>query len=164
MRWSMRSVLTLDELICNVLLVNIVVLLSLTVTLRYVFYTAYPAADELVGFSFVWFVYLSMVVATRKSRHFRVELVLTSVPQRLRGVLELLADSFWFAFNVVVVVQGLAIIASMHRFKNRSPMLGWSMEYLYVIIPLSFALVSVHIVLNWVRGWRSRRGGGALQQ
>lgn len=152
-RWT-EVVLRIDEWVCALLLVNIVVLLALSVTLRYIFLTAYPWADELVSFSFVWFVYLSMVVAARKSRHFRLELFLLPLPAGLRRVVRSVADLTWFAFNVVVVIQALALVKTMHRFPNRSPMLGWSIEYVYLVIPISFSLTSAWIVVGLVRAWK----------
>jgi C4-dicarboxylate transporter DctM subunit len=141
----------LDEWIANSLLVVIVALLTVTVTLRYFFRAAYPGADELVGFAFVWFVYVSMVVAARRGRHFRVEFFVTLLSPSRRLLTRLVADAVWLVFNMVVVFQGLILIKTFRQFKNRSPMLGWSMEYIYLIIPVSFGLVSVYLFVDAVR-------------
>jgi TRAP-type C4-dicarboxylate transport system permease small subunit len=154
---SLDIALRLDELICGLLLISIVVLLAVGVVLRYVFFTSYPWADELVSFSFIWFVYLGMVIAVRKNRHFRVQVLLNYLPEGLRRQALWLSDVTWLAFNAVVVAQGVKLVEFLHRFPGRSPMLGWSMEYVYVIIPISFAFTSVWIVLRLVKAWEWKR-------
>ncbi len=150
----------LDEWVCALLLLTIVVLLSVNVTLRYLFFTALPWCDELVEFSFVWFVYLSMVVAVRRARHFRVEALVQRLPADFRTMVYRLADVVWLIFNLVVVVQGVILVQALRRFPNVSPMLGWSMAYVYLVIPLAFGLASAWILVALVRDWRAGASPG----
>ncbi len=129
--------------LCGVLLTAVVSLLFFQVIMRVVFNTGVAWVEELARYAFVWFVFLGAARAARLGAHNRVSVHLKLLPPKVADGMLLVADLIWVAFNLAMVWKAYEVISLMLRFPYRSPALGWSMAYVYLIIPIGFALMSV---------------------
>jgi C4-dicarboxylate transporter, DctQ subunit len=128
-----------------------VVLASLVVFYRFVLDKGFSAAEELERMAFVWFVYMSVAYAAREGTHIRVEAHLGLVNKKAWRILRIVADGIWIWFNCIIIREGIDLVHSMIQFPYESPALGWSMAFPYLIIPISFTLMSVRIIPHMVR-------------
>jgi TRAP-type C4-dicarboxylate transport system permease small subunit len=70
-----------EEIVVVILCCTLVVSLTYTVIVRYVYHTPLLSmishwAEELASFAFVWLLYFGAIVATKKGAHFKMRLLL----------------------------------------------------------------------------------------
>jgi len=71
-------------------------------------------------------------------------------PRALR-VVNLVADAVVFAFSLVVVWLGIALVRSSIRFGDRSPVTEIPMSVIYAVIPFCFALIAFRVATSRLR-------------
>ena len=133
----------------------ILVLSLLEVISRY--FTGYSLVwvVESNRFLFIWLVFLAAAVCFYRRLHFRVVLLARALPPALRGKLEVGIDLVSLAFAAILFVQSLHIVSRTSV--QRSPALLIPMSYVYLVVPLSAALIIVFILMHWVEAlvaWR----------
>ena len=153
----MRAVIDKAEgYLCGVLLTAVVTLLFFQVIMRVGFNTGIAWVEELARYAFVWFVFLGAARAARLGAHNRVSMHLRLLPPKVADYLLLVADLIWVAFNLAMIWKAYEVISLMLRFPYTSPALGWSMAYVYLIIPIGFGLMTIRALqvryLKIVRG------------
>jgi len=131
------------------------VLLTAIVFSRFILARGLSVAEELERMAFVWFVYMSAAYVAREGTHIRVEAQLQLLNEKAWKVVRLLADGIWVWFNYIIIREGIMLVHSMIIYPYESPALGWSMAYVYTLVPISFTLISVRIIQHL---WREFRG------
>ena len=135
-----------ESYICQILLAFFITLLFIQVIFRELFSYTLTWGEELVRFSFVWFVFFGAVVAARLAAHNRVTFQFKKFSKKTQNYIEGFADLIWLVFNGVMIWKSIFLINSMMQFTYTSPTLGWNMAYVYLIFPISFFLMSVRIL------------------
>ncbi|MCW2309668.1 TRAP transporter small permease [Rhodobium gokarnense] len=148
-----------EEVVANLALASLVLILAAQVFFRYVLQTGITWSEEVSRFCFVWFVYISASLAAQKGRHIRVTVATPLIPGGERVAL-LLADAIWAAFNLFVVVAGILLIRRMIAHPVYSTALFLPLVYVYAVIPLAHALMTLRVVQRQWEAWR--RGGSVL--
>jgi len=128
-----------------------VVLLSAIVFFRFVLNRGLAFAEELDRMAFVWMVYTAAAYAAQRGAHIRLEAVGLILPEKINQYMRYIADLLWIGFNLVIIKEGLNVVVSMFKYRYESPAMGWSMAYVYTIVPLSFALMTFRIVQRQIR-------------
>lgn len=143
---------SLESYISQALLAFFVCVLFSQIFLRVVFDYVITWSEEISRFSFVWFVFFGAAYAARLSAHNRVTVQFTFFPKQVETFCLLLSDLVWIAFNIIMISESLKVIRNLNEFKYHSPALGLSMEYVYWIFPISFALMIIRIIqVNFMR-------------
>lgn len=149
--------------ISNICLTALVVVLALQVFFRYVLQIGLSWSEEVSRFFFIWFVYLSASYAVQAGTHIRVSLGVDLLPDRLKRPARMLSDLLWIGFNMIVIVSGVQLIATMVRYPVYSTSLLLPLSAIYVIIPLSHALMIVRILQSYRDGVGTWRPPGGMQ-
>lgn len=142
----MRYLNNAEEYICRALLVLFVTLLFVQILVRNLFNFGLPWVEELSRFAFVWFALLGAAYAAKLNAHNRVEMHLKLLPRKVYVTVILLVDLIWVAFNITITWKSWMVIQDLLEFPFISPALGWSMAYLYMIIPIAFILMSLRVL------------------
>jgi len=137
-----------------ILLASMVGLLFAVVIARFVFNRGLGVAIELDRMAFVWLVYIAAGFAAWRGAHLRLQVAFSLWPEKIREYIKVLADMIWLVFNIIIVKEGIGIVKSMFIYPYESPALGWSMAYAYMIIPISFTLMSIRIVQRTITKFR----------
>jgi len=122
---------------------------ALGVTTR-AFGMSYSWTEELARYSMIWAVYLGASVATARAAHVRMEMLQPLIPQRAWKVIDRLQLVATLGFSVVVAVVGTKLAAQLHTLGQQSPLLGIPMYVMYAAIPVSFALMALHLLRQLV--------------
>lgn len=142
----------LEEVVCAVLLCVLMALLGLQVFLRFVFAMGFAWNEELIRFVFVWFVYLGAVLGVQRKGHIRIVSFLRLLPTgRPRQIALITSDVVWLAFNIAVVIIALPLLERFARFPQLSPVLRIDTWWIYLVVPVSFALMSARLVQLYIR-------------
>lgn len=151
--WSFLD--RLESHICRVLLAVFVTLLFVQIVARQLMGFSITWIEELSVILFVWFAYFGASYAARMAAHNRVGFHLKALPRARARIVEALGDAFWIAFNVVFIWQAVAFISRLKPFV-KAQTLGWEMRYIYMALPIAFALMTIRILqvnyLKLVRG------------
>lgn len=137
-----RKLAALEDGLLMVMVAVIALILGLGVVLRYVFNDPLTWAEEFVVTLFVWSVMLGVPSALRARMHIRIDaLILRLGPgaRRMAGVL---------AFSAGAVILLAAIYAGWQHtqgvWSSQTPMLGYSMGWIFISMPIGFALTIFH--------------------
>lgn len=106
-------------------------------------------AEELAVFSFVFLLYFGSVIATREGAHFRVSAHLDWIKPPFRRWRFLIGDVVWLAFNLFMIWQGALLVNSAFERPEPSLALQIPMQWIYIIVPLAFALTCIRLVQSY---------------
>lgn len=141
----------IEEHVCELLLALFVTLLFLQILLRQFFYYTIPWGDELATYMFVWFAYLGAVVAAKMSAHNRVAFQFRFFPPIVKKISELVADLVWVGFNLYFTWLSYDFVFNRMNLFWKSQTTGIPMKYFYMVLPIAFLLMSIHILrLNYL--------------
>ena len=141
-----------ENYFAQILLAFFVVLLFIQVVLRMTIGETLSWSEELSRFAFVWFVFLGASHGARVGAHSRVSVQFKTLPSKIRDVILAFADLLWIIFNLIIVYKGTMNVIGMIEFPYKSPTLGWSMAYIYAIIPFCFLTMTVRVIqVNYLK-------------
>ncbi len=126
------------------------VIIFLQVVARYAFNHSFEWSEELARFLFVWVVFLGSALIMGESGHLAVQIL----PTRFRGTLFGLALDIFinlcgYAFILLLLVQGTKMTSIM-TFQT-APGMNISMSWVYCVIPISAALMTLYLLKDTVR-------------
>lgn len=139
----MKILNNIENILCQIMLTLFVTLLFIQVVLRVIFGWGLPWIEELSRFAFVWFAFLGAAHAAYLNAHNRVEVHLKLLPKPIYSSIIILADGIWIAFNLAITWKSWVVIVDLLEFPYISPVLEWSMAYIYMIFPIAFVLMSI---------------------
>lgn len=106
--------------------------------------------DEVSLFSLVWMVFLSLSLALESARHLSMPMVLNRMPAGIQKIVKTLINLIGIAFCIYLVKVGIEITSFVANSGQRSPVLEVSVAWLYVVMPVGFALLAVQYFLELV--------------
>lgn len=138
----------IETLFCEWLLALFVVLLFAQIVSRQLFNYSISWSEELSTYMFVWFAYLGAVVAAKMSAHNRVTAHMAFLPKWMAKAMMTVADLLWVAFNLYFVWLSYDFVFNRMNLFWKSQTLGIPMKYIYMILPIAFALMSIRVLWN----------------
>lgn len=145
-----------EEYICVILLVLLVSLLGVSVFSRYVLSRAWAWQEELTRIVFVLFIYFGFSLAAMKRAHIRIISFVRLFPEIWRDKIILIADIVWVVFNLSVIIISIELLTTMHNFPYYSAAMNINMFYIYLFIPLIFALANYRIIQYYYRKFKPK--------
>jgi TRAP-type C4-dicarboxylate transport system permease small subunit len=136
----------IESYICRTLLALFVVLLFAQIISRELFNYSFSWSEELATYMFVWFVYFGASYAAKLYAHNRVTFQFNKLPKKVTNIIEGIADLFWIAFNVYFVYLSFTFVFFKMNLFWKSQTLGIPMKYIYMILPIAFALMTVRVI------------------
>lgn len=141
-----RVIDNIERVICSTLLATFVVILFIQIISRQLFNHSISWSEELSTYMFVWFVYFGASYATKLAAHNRVTFQFKLFPPRVAVYSEALADLIWVGFNSYFVWLSYDFVFNKMNLFWKSQTLGFPMKYVYVILPIAFALMTFRIL------------------
>ena len=133
-----------------VTLVSMIVVITAQVIFRF-FFDALSWSEELSRYLLVWSTFIGTTVAFKKGAHIAVTFGVDFLPLHLQKIVRTLSCVLMGIFF------GITIWYSIYLFKMQvfqmSPAMGIKMRYIYMIIPICFSVMSVHLVNQLVSLW-----------
>lgn len=115
--------------------------------------------EELARYLLIWIGLLGSAFAVSKKLHLAIDLVPSKLTGKRRRVLEIFIELvvFLFAF-AVMVVGGLRLVDLTFQFEQTSAALGIPLGYVYIVLPLSGALIMLYAAFSMTDHIRAFRG------
>ncbi|WP_324670054.1 TRAP transporter small permease [Geochorda subterranea] len=136
----------------------LVVTVSANVFARYLFLSGLVWAEELARIGFVWVVFLGAYVALTRGNHLAIRLVTDRVPARHRRAVRTVSGLLMLAFLGTVAWYGSVLVARTVAFGRVTPILGISAAWGYAAVPVSSALMFVHVLHLLLSGSETDQG------
>lgn len=137
-----RRLAKLEDLLIMAMVATIAILLGLGVVLRYVFNDPLTWAEEFVVTLFVWSVMLGVPSALRSRMHIRIDVMILRLSNEARKVVGCLACLAGLVIMCAAVYAGYKHTLSV--WNSQTPMLGFSMGWIFLAMPVGFALTLFH--------------------
>jgi tripartite ATP-independent transporter DctM subunit len=131
----------------------IAVLVSVQVFARYVLNQTPAWSEELCRYGFIWMSFLGACIAMRRTAHLGVDSLVIRLPEKARDVVRHAVAAVMAIFAAVLVWQGLALVPEMAS--QRSPSMGISLQYVFVAIPITGAIILGLQLRELARAWGS---------
>lgn len=129
---------------------TMIVLITAQIIFR-VFFTALSWSEELSRYLLVWSSFIGTTVAFKKGAHIAVTFLVDLLPFRIRQAVQT------FSCILMAIFFGVTIWYSIHLFNVQafqvSPAMGLKMRYIYIIIPISFTVLFVHLLNQFINIW-----------
>jgi C4-dicarboxylate transporter DctQ subunit len=140
-----------EEIIGTTVLAVVVTLVFLGVVLRLVFTSGLPWQEELSRFGFVFVCYLGASYGVKSNDHIRITFLVEALPKVARKVLRVITDIVWIGFNIFIVVIAMNLYQHMKNFLGESGILKIPLHYVFLTIPIGFALVTLRLIEEFIR-------------
>ena len=144
-------ILMLIRLLLGAILLLSVVLICANAFGRYVLHAPIIWAEEVLSYALVWMVYLGAVQVTNDQGHLRMDLVVQGLPWRWRRVARLVGDLVFVAVGALIIYQAND---SIRQFTHHSQIAELPMDVLHAVIPTSFVLMVVLVVMHGIAALR----------
>jgi TRAP-type C4-dicarboxylate transport system permease small subunit len=142
----------IESYICRVLLIVFVSLLLVQIVSREMFGYSFSWIEELATYLFVWFAYFGASHAAKMAAHNRVTFQFKIFPKIVQTVSEFIADMIWLAFNLYFVYLSYDFVFHKMNLFWKSQTLGVPMKYFYMVLPISFILMSIRVIqVNYLK-------------
>lgn len=128
-----------------VLIVGMIAVITLQVIMR-VFFTAGSWTEELARYLLVWSSFTAATIGFKRKAHIAVTFVVSALPRRIAAIVRVAAYVLAIVFFVVGIVYGVRL--SSYQIFQVSPALGLPMRYVYLVIPASCAVGTVHVLCH----------------
>lgn len=120
---------------------------------RYLFKTPSSFTDELAGFLLIWVGLAGAAYATGTKQHLAIDLMLQKASGKKKRILEVVINSFIIVFALaVMVVGGTWLVTSRFILGQVSAALEIPLGYVYLIVPISGALIIYYCLDEIFRG------------
>lgn len=155
MKQRKRSEVPPEGYLAAAFLSILIVVLSAQVIARFGFRRGITVAEEISRFAFVWAVYFGFVLAAERNKHIRVTLQLSKFSHKVQRIILTISDSLWLVFNIVLVVFSVRFVLEMIQFPFYSQTMQINIAPVYAIVPLGFGWMTVRVVQNMIRRFKS---------
>jgi TRAP-type C4-dicarboxylate transport system permease small subunit len=142
------ALLKVFRLLLGTALLLSVILICANAFGRYILQAPVIWAEEVLGYTLVWIVYLGAVEVTRDGGHLSMDLITQSLSARWRRPVEFLRNLVFLAVCALIVYQA---IGSISEFTHRSQVANIPVNLLHLVIPISFSAMFLLIAVRCVR-------------
>ncbi len=151
--WSLKlkAVLNRVEMVeqglVTLILTLIIVLATYQIGLRWFTSGGLPWIDPLLRYSVLWGGLLGAVLATARAQHISLDVVSYLIPERAKPWLKFITLCFSAVVAGFLFRAAVLFMQSEIEFGGTS-LFGLPSWILYLIFPISFAMISVHFILS----------------
>jgi TRAP-type transport system small permease protein len=154
-RWAGQ----LEEALCSLLLVVLVITTSLQVFTRYVLNAPLSWTEELARMLFIWITFLGAAVIAKRGGHVSIDFLALLLPPGARRWMQAAAHAVSLTILVTLGVKGVLLLRITGI--SASPALGIPWAYVYAAFPLGMFLMAGRYALALLRLLRRPDAPGA---
>jgi TRAP-type transport system small permease protein len=130
----------------TLLSVVLTVSVFLQVLIRFVFKFPLPWTEEVARIAFVYCIFVGATIAVRENSHLQVDFLLVILPKRVARAAVILGMLLVGVFLIFVTWQGVVLVLATGV--QMSPVMQVPFKYIYLILPVSGAIMLLYLVAN----------------
>jgi len=150
----LAKVNTLMDWAARIIMINMLIAITLQIIMRYVFNSPLQWSEELARFSYAWFCFFGISVATKDRSHLAVTLLVDRLPQKIRSTLNIFALIIMLVFFILVSWHTAELPRVQGNIKAYS--LGVPFYLLHMCIIPSFVVSAFYTVYHLYLDLRPR--------
>ena len=116
------------------------------VLIRFVFKYPLPWTEEVARIAFVYCIFVGATIAVRENSHLNVDFLLVVLPKKAARALVVLGMFLVGVFLIFVTWQGIVLVRATGV--QMTPVMQVPFKYLYLIVPVSAALMLLFLASN----------------
>jgi len=124
------------------------VLVFLQVLCRYLLKAPLDWSEEMSTFAFAWMALLGASIGLRSDEHPRLDIFLKRFPGVLRKAAQLLVNLSILFMLLVLLIYGIKLMMAMRM--QSTAALGYSVAFVYAVLPFSAAIMLVHVLAQTI--------------
>lgn len=132
---------------------SMIVLITAQVIFR-VFFTALSWSEELSRYLLVWSSFIGTSVAFKKGAHIAVTFAVDMLPGKIQKLVQSLSCILMALFFGITIWYSIFLF-NVQVFQV-SPAMGLKMRYIYMIIPIAFSVMSIHLLSQFTEIWLTK--------
>lgn len=137
------------SLACAVLMASLVICVSWQVISRYILTQPSTMTDELARFILIWLVLIAAALCSGLRKHLAIDLIAEAMTEKAKKWLDFYADIVVLGFAFwVMLIGGLRMVDTAVATGEISPAMEMPMSWLYVILPICGAIISIYCLLS----------------
>ena len=157
---SMRNVFSnIVEGLAAILVVALAIVVFLQVFNRYVLKAPLAWSEDLAMLLFQWVTFLGAAIGVKRMRHFGIELVVRTLPEKIHRAIEYIVPVLVGIVALIMITEGIELL-SFNRSRIYSSM-DLSYTWAYLPIPISGCLMILYLIRQEITQWQKRREGRA---
>jgi len=121
--------------LAKILLVAMVLIISVNVTLRYVFNSGLAWSEEIALVLVVWFTFIAMAMGVKQKLHININILPARIPRLLDFTVKRLASLLVCIVGIIMLVYGT--ILTKFTMQSILPATGIPAGVMYIIMPIS---------------------------
>ncbi|MBW1752626.1 MAG: TRAP transporter small permease [Deltaproteobacteria bacterium] len=137
------------KFLAGFLIAAMTILVFLQVVFRYLLDAPLDWSEEMASFAFVWMALLGASVGLRNDEHPRLDIFYQVFPDWVKKLSGLLINLAILFMLVVLFIFGLKFTIAMQM--QRTAALGYSVSYVYVVLPISAVIMFIHVLVKSAR-------------
>lgn len=134
----------IDSLIYKIVFLSIfgmILAISLQIIFR-VFFDSLTWTEELARYLLVWSTFLGATLAYKRGMHIAVTFLRDAFPKKIQKLIWIFSLSIILVFCFVVIFFGIKLMILQNV--QLSPALRLPMRWVYMVLPVSFSVISVY--------------------
>lgn len=147
--WAFRNSL---EILVGTMLVGICLIVFAGVFFRYFLHIGLGWTEEAARYLQIWMTFLGATVAVKRWSHFQLMIVNEWIPKGWQRFTRI------FALGTVMVLAGIMVNNGMEitaiSWDQTSPIMNWNFGYLYLVVPISGALMALFAIRHLIDALR----------
>ncbi len=144
-----RILHNIPEILSGAALVIVILSACYGVLSRYVLRSPSTWSNELATITFTWVVFLGAGAAFKRKMHIGIDLLVNSVPPKIRTGVELFTNLLVLLFIGYMTVVG--VVFSLQAYKQPTSVLRIPNTYVYMAVPVGFGLMLCYEVAYFIK-------------
>ncbi|CDZ75346.1 Hypothetical protein ING2D1G_1207 [Peptoniphilus sp. ING2-D1G] len=141
MKQTLYKLRKIERALVAIGLFAMMIIISYAVFNRFVLKNPLAWNEELTRYIFIWVIILGTNIGIEENAHVGIEFFRNLFPENITKFIEKFAIFGCFVFCVYMVMSGIQLTFAQSN--QLSASLGMSMAYVYVAIPVGFALMGI---------------------
>lgn len=142
-----KAIDTVLSYACAIVFALMVIVGTYQVVARYVFNSPSTVSEELLTYSFTWMALLASALVFGKRDHMRMGFIADKLTGTPKLILEVVIELLVMGLAISVMLYGGVSIVQL-TMTQASASLGIPMGIIYLIIPISGALIVIYGIMN----------------
>lgn len=157
---GVRGLLAVTRGVAAICLIASVAINFANIIGRYFFSISIPWAEEIMLFLMVGCVFTGCCAVAWEGRQIRMDVVVSSLPPKLRELINMLSELVMIAAAVAVTVFAWPVIKELAAFDERSQAANFPLVIPQSMIPIGYTLMALLVAIRLIVH-RRRGAGGA---
>ena len=136
------------KFISGFLIAAMSILVFLQVVFRYLLDAPLDWSEEMASFAFVWMALLGASVGLKNDEHPRLDIFYQIFPDWVKKLSLLVINIAILFMLVVLFIFGIKLTIAMQM--QRTAALGYSISYVYAVLPLSAIIMFIHVFVKTI--------------